>query len=189
MNLNTFHTKSELDGMLKKAADVHLKYLLVVRGDGGPLLPKLNPQRIGGRRSVATSMDLIRYINREYPKTFVTGAAFNPYKPMPFEFDRLKQKIEAGAAYVVTQPVIGNDPHVSGLDVFGIPVVVEAWMSKNIDLFYKSVGIEKDEGAAPFDPVGNLQKLHDAYPASCVYLSMLSFKADWQNVLPKWSAT
>ena len=33
MNLNTFHTKSELDGLLKKAAEAHLKYILVVRGD------------------------------------------------------------------------------------------------------------------------------------------------------------
>ena len=44
MNLNTFHTKSELDGLLRKAAKANLKYILVVRGDGGPLLPKLDPK-------------------------------------------------------------------------------------------------------------------------------------------------
>ena len=32
MNLNTFHTKNELDEMLKKAATAKLKYILVVRG-------------------------------------------------------------------------------------------------------------------------------------------------------------
>ena len=63
MNLNTFHTRSELDEMLKKAVAAKLKYILVVRGDGGPLLSKLDPKSIGGTRSVATSIDLIRYIN------------------------------------------------------------------------------------------------------------------------------
>ena len=63
MNLNTFHTKSELDGLLQNAAKANLKYLLVIRGDGGPLLSKLDPKSIGGKLSVATSIDLIRYIN------------------------------------------------------------------------------------------------------------------------------
>ena len=62
MNLNTFHTKNELDELLQKAAKVNLKYILVIRGDGGPLLPKLDPKSIGGKLSVATSIDLIRYI-------------------------------------------------------------------------------------------------------------------------------
>ena len=67
MNLNTFHKKSELDGMLQKAAKANLKYILVVRGDGGPLLNKLDSKSIGGNRSVATSDDLIRYITRNIP--------------------------------------------------------------------------------------------------------------------------
>jgi len=87
---------------------VKLKYILVVRGDGGPLLPKLDPKSIGGSKSVATSIDLIRYINTEYSNQFITGAAFNPYNPMPFELNRMKQKIEAGARYAVTQPIIGK---------------------------------------------------------------------------------
>ena len=33
MNLNTFHTKEELDGTLKRASSLGLKYLLIVRGD------------------------------------------------------------------------------------------------------------------------------------------------------------
>jgi len=48
MNLNTFHTKEELDELLLKAARMAIKYLLVVRGDGGPNLPKLSPKSIGG---------------------------------------------------------------------------------------------------------------------------------------------
>jgi len=187
MNLNTFHTKSELDGLLEKAAAANVKYILVVRGDGGPLLPKLDPKSIDGKFNVATSIDLIRYINSEYPDQFLTGAAFNPYKPMPFEYNRLEQKLSAGAKYVVTQPIVGKDENVSQLEELGIPVVVEAWMSRNIDLLYKSVGKEKDEKAKTFDPVDNLKSLHELYPECCVYLSMLGFKQNWQDILPRLS--
>lgn len=187
MNLNTFHTKSELDELLEKAAKANLKYILVVRGDGGPLLPKLDAESIGGKRSVATSIDLIRYINTEYPDHFTTGAAFNPYKPMPSELNRMKQKIEAGAKYVVTQPIIGKDENVDSLKDFNIAVIVEAWLSNNIDLLYKSVGKEKDEKAEKYDPLENLKALHEFYPECCVYLSMLSFKQDWQEILPRLS--
>ena len=187
VNLNTFHTKRELDGLLEQAASAGLKYILVVRGDGGPLLPKLDPKSINGQFSVATSIDLIRYINDTYPDQFVTGAAFNPFKPMPFETNRLKQKLSAGARFVVTQPIVGKNESVSQIGKLGIPLVVEAWMSKNIDLFYKSVGKEKDEHAEPFDPVDNLKTLHKFYPESCVYLSMLGFKQNWQDILPRLS--
>jgi methylenetetrahydrofolate reductase (NADPH) len=185
MNLNTFHTKTELDGLLEKAAKANLKYILVVRGDGGPLLPKLDSKSIGGKLSVATSIDLIRYINKQYPDQFITGAAFNPYKPMPFELNRMKQKIDAGATYSVTQPLIGKDETVYKLKDLNIAVVVEAWMSNNIDLLYKSVGKKKDEMAEKYDPLENLKALHESYPECCIYLSMLSFKQDWQEILPR----
>ena len=185
MNLNTFHTKSELDGLLQKAAKVKLKYILVVRGDGGPLLPKLEAKSIGGSRSVATSIDLIGYINKKYAGQFITGAAFNPYNPMPFELDRMKQKIDAGAKYAVTQPLIGKDKSVDLLKDLNITVVVEAWMSENIDLLYRSVGKQMDEKAENYDPIENLKALHTFYPECGVYLSMLSFKQDWQDILPR----
>ena len=63
MNLNTFHTKSDLDAKLNRAAKEGVKYILVVRGDGGPQLPHRDPKDIGGKVSVASSFDLIRYIN------------------------------------------------------------------------------------------------------------------------------
>ncbi|MGD8664054.1 MAG: methylenetetrahydrofolate reductase [Desulfobacterales bacterium] len=185
MNLNTFHTKNELDGLLQNAAQANLKYILVIRGDGGPLLSKLDPKSVGGKMSVATSIDLIRYINKEFSDQFITGAAFNPYNRMPFELNRMKQKIDAGAKYVVTQPIIGQDENVDKLKDFNIPIVVEAWMSKNIDLLYRSVGKDKDERAEEYDPTENLKALHASYPECCVYLSMLSFKQDWQEILPK----
>ncbi|MGD9363325.1 MAG: methylenetetrahydrofolate reductase [Desulfobacterales bacterium] len=185
MNLNTFHTKNELDGLLQNAAQANLKYILVIRGDGGPLLSKLDPKSVGGKLSVATSIDLIRYINKEFSDQFITGTAFNPYNRMPFELNRMKQKIDAGAKYVVTQPIIGQDENVDKLKDFNIPIVVEAWMSKNIDLLYRSVGKDKDERAEKYDPTENLKALHASYPDCCVYLSMLSFKQDWQEILPK----
>ena len=184
MNLNTFHTKRELDGLLQKAAKVNLKYILVVRGDGGPLLAKLDAKSIGGSKSVATSIDLIQYINTEYPGQFITGAAFNPYNPMPFELNRMKQKIDAGARFAVTQPIIGKNENVDKLNDLDISVVVEAWMSNNIDLLFKSVGKKKGEKVEKYDPVENLNALHEFYPPSCVYLSMLSFKQDWKEILP-----
>ncbi len=185
MNLNTFHTREELDGMLNRASSLGLKYLLVVRGDGGPTLAKLEPGSIGSKKSVATSIDLLRYINGEYSGVFITGAAFNQYNPMPFESDRLKQKIDAGAKFIITQPVLGKDPKVDLLEGFNLPVVIEAWMSEKMDLLLKSVRSEKDERAEGYDPLRNLRILHDAYPKNCVYLSMLSFKQDWKGILPR----
>jgi len=187
MNLNTFHSKTELDGLLSRAADAGLKHLLVVRGDGGPLLSKLDPKDIGGEKRVATSIDLIGYIHRAYPGRFTTAAAFNPYKPLRIELERMKQKIAAGAAYAVTQPIIGRDAAVDDLLALNIPVVVEAWMSTNIELFNKSVGRKSEEGTADYDPVANLNSLHTHYPESCVYLSMLSFKQPWGDTLPRMS--
>jgi methylenetetrahydrofolate reductase (NADPH) len=148
-------------------------------------LPKLEAKSIGGSRSVATSIDLIRYINEEYPDQFITGAAFNPYKPMPFELNRIKEKIDAGAKYAVTQPIIGKDKSVDTLKDLDITIVVEAWMSNNIELLYRSVGKKKDEKTEDYNPIKNLKILHEFYPHCSVYLSMLSFKQDWHEILPK----
>jgi methylenetetrahydrofolate reductase (NADPH) len=104
---------------------------------------------------------------------------------MPFEIDRLKQKLDAGARFVITQPVIGKDPNVDQLKDLAIPTVIEAWMSPRVELLFKSVRRETDERAAGYDPVNNLQILHEAYPGNPIYLSMLSFKQDWKAILPK----
>jgi len=78
-------------------------------------------------------------------------------------------------------PILSNCCHRKDFD---IAVVIEAWMSNNIDLLYKSVGKEKDEKAEKYDPLENLKALHAFYPERCIYLSMLSFKQDWQETLP-----
>jgi hypothetical protein len=36
-----------------------------------------------------------------------------------------------------------------------------------------------------YDPIENLKALHAIYPECCVYLSMLSFKQDWNQILPQ----
>jgi methylenetetrahydrofolate reductase (NADPH) len=185
MNLNSFHTKEDMDGLLKTAQEMSIQNLLIVRGDGSPELPKLEPRSIGGERNIATSMDLLRYISKEHSDTFATGAAFNQYNPIPFETNRLKEKIEAGARFVVTQPVIGKDQNVDLLKDFGIPVIIEAWMSRNVDLLYRSVRKQKDERAERYDPIENLKRLHDAYAENCIYLSLLSFKEGWEDILPR----
>jgi methylenetetrahydrofolate reductase (NADPH) len=99
----------------------------------------------------------------------------------------MKKKIAAGAKFAVTQPIIGRDQSVEKLKSLNIPIIIEAWMSKNIDLLYKSVGKERDETAKNYDPTDNLKALHAFYPECCVYLSMLSFKQDWHQILPQYS--
>ena len=185
MNLNTFHTKKDLDSILGQAVELGISRILVVRGDGGPQLSALDPAAIGSSRRAASSSDLIRYINAEYKGRFIVGAAFNHYNPEDFEFKKVEEKIEAGARFIVTQPLIGKDPHVDRLAEFDITVVIEAWMSENVELLYRSVRKKKDESAPPYDPAENLKVLHTAYPGSCMYLSLLSFKEDWKGLLPR----
>lgn len=187
INLNTFHSKDELDEMLEGALRLGIRFLLVVRGDGGPDLPRLDPASIGGKFNVASSADLIGFINLTHPDKFVTGAAFNHYNPIDIELMRLNKKIAAGARFVVTQPVIGTESRLDQLKTLDIPLVVEAWMSDNIELFSQSVGDDSLE-VADYDPAVNLQLLHESFPGSCVYLSMLNLKESFVDLLPALSA-
>lgn len=184
LNLNTFHSKDELDVILQRAAELGVRHLLVVRGDGGPMLPCLDPLSVGGTYNIATTMDLLRYIKGAYGKQFITGAAFNPYKPMPFELDKARKKLEAGADFFITQPLIGHNEDVDRLRRICDDVIIEAWMSEKIELFYKSVGRVVLDESDSYDPLQNLSELHQAYPGSCVYLSMISFDQDWKTLLP-----
>ena len=187
INLNTFHSKEDLDEILGGALRSGIRFLLVVRGDGGPSLPKLDPATIGGTFNVASSADLIGYINRTYPGRFITGAAFNHYNPLKVELNRMAKKIAAGAQFVVTQPVIGSESRLDQLKALDIPLVVEAWMSDNITLFSQSVGDDTLE-VSDYDPGTNLQLLHESFPESCVYLSMLNFKENFAEILPALAA-
>jgi len=185
LNLNTFHDKNELDRLLDRAAEQGLRYLLGVRGDGSPDLPKLQPSDLGVDAKMVTSIELLTYINERYGGMFCTGAAFNQYKPESFEFRKLDRKRAAGARFIVTQPVMGRDRRVEWLIEGGAPVIVEAWMWPKIELFLKSVKAEVRVDLDGFDPVRNLIELHRAYPECSVYLSMLNLSGDWKALLPR----
>jgi methylenetetrahydrofolate reductase (NADPH) len=185
INLNTFHTLQDMDTLLKSSAELGIRYLLIVRGDGSPQLPKLQPEELHVKTKMVTTIELLEYINTEYSGLFITGAAFNQYKPLAFELGKLKKKIEAGAKFVVTQPVVGIDTNIERLLQYDIPIILEAWMSPKVELFLKSVKGTMNSDHSHFDPFINLKLLHRSYPDKSVYLSFLDFKIIWERILPR----
>lgn len=188
IHLNTFHTKGDLDDILTTCADRKIKDLLIVSGDGSERLPKLEPSDVGaeGVESV-TSVELLRYVRKEYGDAFVLGVAFNPYEPEDHEFEKMERKLEAGAEYIITQPVIDRHELVDKLiDKYDIPVIVEAWMSKKLHLLSDAVGYEIPEDT-PYDPLENLKALHTNYPKSGVYLALVGFKKQFFKLDGIWS--
>jgi methylenetetrahydrofolate reductase (NADPH) len=188
IHLNTFHTKEDLHNILNMCQSKGVKYLLIITGDGSDRLPKLQPVNIDatGIESV-TSVDLIRYIHKEYPNTFILGAAFNPYEPPEHEFAKMERKITAGAAFVITQPVIEKNAVVDALleKYPDLPVIVEAWMSKKLYLLSDAVGYQIPENTE-FDPIATLKLLHGYYPKCGVYLSLLGFKTQYHLIKDTW---
>jgi methylenetetrahydrofolate reductase (NADPH) len=186
LHLNSFHRRTDLDAFLDAAHAAGLKHLLVVSGDGGPRLPKLEPDDLGSSAKAVTSVELLEYVAHRHPGAFSCGVAFNPYEPAEHELEKLRRKIAAGARFVVTQPLIGADRRVSPLDAFGLPVWVGAWMSKRIDLLVECVGLGELDAAA-YDPAANLAVLHRSYPARGIYLAQLPFRRDWCPLLTRLS--
>lgn len=189
IHLNTFHTKKDLHNILDSCRSLGLKYILVVSGDGSERLPKLEPSDVGAEGVVksVTSVELIKYIKEEYPDTFVLGVAFNPYEPVDHEFEKLKRKIDAGASFIITQPVIKKNDIIDELlkAYPDIPVFVEAWMSRKLQLLSDAVGYEipQDPG---FEPIETLRLLHRIYPACGIYLSLLGFKTQFEIIKDMW---
>jgi methylenetetrahydrofolate reductase (NADPH) len=188
IHLNTFHTKEDLDRILESCKKYRIRQLLVITGDGSDRLPKLTPADIGvtGVESV-TSVELLKYIEREYPGDFELGVAFNPYEPEEHEFAKMERKMDAGATFIITQPVINNHPVVDKLlkKYPEVPTIVEAWMSKKINLLSEAVGYEI-QGAESFDPIETLQNLHRNYPSCGIYLSLLGFKTQYHLITDLW---
>jgi methylenetetrahydrofolate reductase (NADPH) len=184
IHLNTFHTKKDLHNILDTCKSLGIKYLLIISGDGSERLPKLQPSDIGANvvKSV-TAVELLKYIKDEYPDTFVLGAAFNPYEPPEHEFVKLQKKINAGASFLITQPVIEKNNIIDELleKYPDIPVIVEAWMSKKLHLLSDAVGYEIPEDTQ-FDPIETLKMLHKIYPACGIYLSFLGFKTQYHLI-------
>lgn len=184
IHLNTFHRKQDLENFLDGAKARDVKYLLVVSGDGSVRLPKLEPEQIGIDAKTVTSVELLDHINRNYD--FVTGAAFNQYEPKEDEMQKLEKKLDSGAKFIITQPVMNNDEAIDELKVYldkkDIPLHVGAWMSRNIKLLYDCIGTSPEDGLL-YNPIENLQILHNVY-GNNIYLSLLPFKKPWKELLP-----
>jgi methylenetetrahydrofolate reductase (NADPH) len=188
LHLNTFHRKIDLDTFLDSARTAGLKHLLVVSGDGGPRLPKLEPEDLGSAAKAVTSVELLEYIAHRHPGAFTCGVAYNQYEPQEHEVEKLRRKVAAGARFVVTQPVVGADASVAALVSFGLPVWAGAWMSKRVDLLVECVGLGQLDASA-YDPAANLAILHDRFPSFGLYLAQLSFKKDWCPLLTRIRCT
>lgn len=186
VHLNTFHTLQHLHQILDTAAALGLKYLLVITGDGSERLPKLAPESIGEHTNSVTSVELMRYIAKRYPGAFSMGVAFNPYEPQDHELAKLQRKLEAGAEFVCTQPVIGHDPRVTAMRATcNLPLIIDAWMSKKLHLLSECVGYPIPENT-PYDPVENLKTLQQVYPGCGLYLALLGFKTQFPSLRAWW---
>jgi methylenetetrahydrofolate reductase (NADPH) len=185
LHLNTFHTRQQLDEILNKAAEIGIKYILAISGDGSERLPKLSAESIGMSVNTITSVELMQFINKAYPGVFTFGVAFNPYEPQDHEIEKMHRKIEAGAQFIITQPVLGRDERVMAVKKLGLPVVVEAWMSKKLSLLSKCVGYDIPEGT-PYDPMANLKELVQIYPDCGFYLALLGVKTQLPFVRDIW---
>lgn len=182
VHLNTFHPRKELDEILAAAAALGSRHLLVVSGDGSQRLHRLEPTEIGVEAVTVTSVELLRYIDREFPGRFICGVAFNPYEPQDSELEKMRRKVGAGASFIITQPIIGRDERLEGLAPFGLPVILDAWMSKKLHLLSECVGHEIPEGT-PYDPMENLKELRRNYPDHGLYLAILGFKSQYPLLL------
>jgi len=187
LHLNSFHRKIDFDLFLRYARERGLRYLLVVSGDGGPRLTRLEPAELGIDAKTVTAVELLRYIEREYGGYFTCGVAFNQYEPMEEEREKLHRKLQAGARFIITQPVIAADAHVEDLRAEGVPVFVGAWMSKRIDPLCECIGVIKPE-FSDYDPELNLARIHEGFSTWGIYLSQLGFKRPWENLLTRMPA-
>ena len=180
IHLNTFHTKKNLDEILTSCRNLGIRSVLAISGDGSTRLPRLRPSDVesAGGASV-TSVELIAYLRRHYPE-FNVGVAFNPYEPEQHEFDKLDRKLSAGASFVITQPIIEKNRVIDRLlaEYAGLPVIIEAWMSRKLYLLSDVVGYPIPEDAE-FDPLATLEMLQGLYPQCRFYLSLLGFKTQY----------
>jgi len=185
VHLNTFHPRKELDEILGAFEAAGGRHLLVVSGDGSQRLHRLEPAEIGIDCTTVTSVELLRYIDREHPGRFTSGVAFNPYEPLDAEIEKMKRKVGAGASFIITQPIIGRDDKLAALEPFRRPVILDAWMSKKLHLLSECVGHEIPEGT-PYDPMENLRELRRNYPGYGLYLAILGFKTQYPLLQGIW---
>lgn len=142
IHLNTFHKKHDLDEMIETALKLGVANLLCVSGDGNRKLHRLEPKELGLEPTPmggATSVELLKYINREYPGKFSCGVAFNPYEEHDLEFWKLDRKMEAKAEFIITQLYLSSGlveefEHKSSLtrlSQYKKPVAIGIWTPSN----------------------------------------------------------
>ncbi len=175
IHLNTFHSRADLDALLEHARELGINSLLAVTGDGGERLHKLTADELGINANTVTSVNLLEYIHKEHPGVFRIGVAYNQYEPREHELEKLRRKVDAGAAFVTTQPVIGRDDRIKGVGELGLPVIIGAWMSPKLHLLSDCVGYPIAEDV-PYDPLSNLRELRDLHAECGFYLALLAFK-------------
>ncbi|NLW08964.1 MAG: hypothetical protein GX036_03775 [Firmicutes bacterium] len=202
LHLNTFHRKTgekydpakdqneqDFDILVGHAAALGIKYILCISGDGSERLPRLQPEDLGydpEKTKTVTSVQLLEYLGREYPGVFILGAAFNQYEPLEAEMEKLRRKIAAGAAFIITQPVVlieSGDPALTMAnnnlrelmkyaDGHGVQVILGAWMSaKMAYLIPECIGFDVDFG--DYSPDENLKVIRRTYPERRLYYSMV----------------
>lgn len=188
IHLNTFHTLENLHQILEDCLRLGIRQLLIISGDGSDRLPRLQPEEVDATQVAAvTAVELLAYIHRVYPGRFELGAAFNPYEPREHELDKLARKLQAGASFLITQPLLRKNAVVDEVlrRYPDLPVFVEAWMSRRISLLSEAVGYEiKDDPS--FDPILTLKQLHRDYPDCGIYLSLLGFKTQYDLLGDTW---
>lgn len=182
IHLNTFHTLSGVTEILEHCAQLRVRRLLIVSGDGSPRLPKLRPAELGTDGEAVTSVELLTFIRRHYGEFFTLGVAFNQYEPPEHEYDKLRRKLDAGADFIITQPVVAPTAAIDRLiHETPVPVFLEAWMSPKIELLSECIGYPVGV-TGEFTPVTALRRLEAHYSQSTFYLSLLNFK-EWDEVL------
>jgi len=187
VHLNTFHRRADLDELLAGLLEMDVRNLLCVSGDGSSRLPKLEPEDLGCDTQSVTSVELLTYIRTRYP-AFRLGAAYNPYEPADHELDKLKRKLEAGAEFLITQPLIAGNAGPDDLTPLpGCPAqfIPGAWLSDKLGLLAECLGIPEENLPALYNAHGNLRQLEQRYPGKPIYLSLLSFKQEWQPLLSR----
>jgi methylenetetrahydrofolate reductase (NADPH) len=98
----------------------------------------------------------------------------------------MRHKMDAGAKYICTQPVIGKDDRLNALIPLNVPVILDAWMSKKLHLLSECVGYTIPENTV-YDPIANLRELRKNYPQWGLYLALLGFKTQFPVLKDVWT--
>lgn len=182
IHLNTFHSRDDLHHILDACGSLDIRELLIISGDGSIRLPKLQPSELGSSGEAVTSVELLDYIHRCHGDFFQLGVAFNQYEPLAHEQLKLRRKLDAGANFVITQPVLAPTPEIDRLyRDLQVPLILEAWMSPKIELLSECIGCELVNDGT-FDPLATLKTLEQHYAHSQFYLALLNFAKQFDHL-------